>query len=502
MPNMQSLLTPEPSPTVGETEHFDLVVIGAGPAGEKGAAQAAYFGKTVCIIERAPKPGGAAVNTGTIPSKTLRETALYFSGLRQRGLYGVEYHVKRDITIADFMFRERSVVETEWELISENLERHHITTVQGAATFVDAHTVDVERFRKTPRRIHGDVMLIATGSVPLRPDVLPFDDMVVVDSDTILRLPVIPRRMVVVGGGVIGCEYACIFAALGVIVTLVNARDRLLVQLDGEASEALRTEMTRRLGIVVHDGCEVQSVTVDHSIEPGLATVVLTNGTVCTAEAVLGSVGRSGATDGLALDVAGVKTNTRGYVQVDEHYQTSVPHIYAAGDVIGFPALASTSMEQARVAMCQAFELKYKSRVSPVLPYAVYTIPEVAMVGESEESARHKGINYEIGKASFRLNPRGQILGDVEGFVKLVFRPDDQRLIGAHVVGEGASELIHLPMACMMYDGTIDFFIQAVFNYPTLGDAFKYAAYDGLQRLARRNGRSPGLPHVTSEARS
>jgi NAD(P) transhydrogenase len=478
-----------------EPDHFDLIVIGAGPAGEKGAAQAAYFGKRVCVIERAPKPGGAAVNTGTIPSKTLRETALYFSGLRQRGLYGVEYSVKRDITIADFMYRERAVVETEWELISQNLERHRVVTYQGAARFIDAHTVEVSRYREEPRRITGNVILIATGSVPVRPAMFPFDEEVVVDSDSILRLSHIPRRMVVVGGGVIGCEYACIFAALGVRVTLVNSRDRLLAQLDSEVSDALRNEITRRLGIVVHDGVDVASVTVTEGLEHGgLAQVVLTNGTVITAECVLCSVGRSGATADLNLAAAGVKTNSRGYVIVNDRYQTSAKNVFAAGDVIGFPALASTSMEQARVAMCHAFELKYKQRVSAVLPYAVYTIPEVAMVGETEESAEQKGINYEIGRSSFRLNPRGQIIGETDGFVKLIFRPEDQRVIGASVVGEGASELIHLPMSCMMFEGTIDFFIQAVFNYPTLGDAFKYAAYDGLQRLAKRAGRSPGLP--------
>ena len=480
-----------------QPDHFDLIVIGAGPAGEKGAAQAAYFGKRVCIIERAPKPGGAAVNTGTIPSKTLRETALYFSGLRQRGLYGVEYTVKRDITIADFMFRERAVVETEWELISQNLERHHVTVLQGAARFLDSHTIEISRFRESARRITGGMILVATGTVPLRPESFPFDEEIVVDSDSILRLQQIPRRLVVVGGGVIGCEYACIFAALGVRVTLINSRDRLLAQLDAEVSDVLRNEMTRRLGIAVHDGADVASITVDHTVEHGgLATVTLTNDTVITADCVMCSVGRSGATADLGLEKAGVKTNSRGYILVDDHYKTSMSHIYAAGDVIGFPALASTSMEQARVAMCHAFELKYKQRVSAVLPYAVYTIPEVAMVGETEETARQKGLNYEIGRSAFRLNPRGQIIGDTDGFVKLIFRPEDQRLIGASVVGEGASELIHLPMACMMFDGTIDFFIQGVFNYPTLGDTFKYAAYDGLQRMARRAGRSPGLPSV------
>ena len=476
-----------------DIEHFDLVVIGSGPAGEKGAAQAAYFGKRVCIIERSPKPGGAAVNTGTIPSKTLRETALYFSNLRQRGLYGVEYSVKHDITIADFMFRERVVVETLWDLIEENLDKHRVTRVQGSAHFIDEHTVEVLRFKQEPRRITSEVFLIATGSGPIRPHEIPFDEMVVVDSDALLRVPAIPSTMIVVGGGVIGCEYACIFAALGVRVTIINQRERLLAQLDGEVSEALRTLMTRRLGISVHANTEVLSI----GLEDRVAAVSLNDGTTLYADLVLYSVGRVGCTTDLGLDAVGVKTNSRGYIIVDDRFQTSVPHVYAAGDVIGFPALASTSMEQARVAMCHAFELKYKERVSPVLPYGVYTIPEISMVGETEESARAKGLDYEIGKSSFRLNPRGQIIGDVEGFVKLIFRPDDQRLLGVSIIGENASELIHIGMAVMSYGGTIDFFIQSVFNYPSLSDAYKYAAYDGLQRLAKRVSKSMGLSVVT-----
>ena len=477
------------------TDHYDLIVIGAGPAGEKGAAQAAYFGKKVCIVERAPKPGGAAVNTGTIPSKTLRETALYFSGLRQRGLYGVDYTVKRDITIADFMFRERTVVEAEWQLIDENLKRHNINVAQGAARFVNPETIELTRFKQQTRTLTADVFLIATGSCPIRPNDVPFDDAVVVDSDSILTLPRIPRRMIVIGGGVIGCEYACMFAALGVRVTLINAKDRLLQQLDAEISDALRQQMTSRLGISVHGNCEVNHITV----ADGIAEVVLSDDTILNADCVLYSTGRIGNTHELNLHAAEVTLNRRGYVEIDEHYRSSSANIYAAGDVIGFPALASTSMEQARVAICHAFDLKYKERVSPVLPYGVYTIPEIAMVGETEESAESKGLNYEIGRASFRLNPRGQILGDTEGFIKLIFRPEDQRLLGVSIIGENAAELIHTGMACMYFGGTIDFFIQAVFNYPTISDAYKYAAYDGLQRLAKRIGKTTGLRTTGSQ---
>lgn len=482
---------------MSETERFDLVVIGAGPAGEKGAAQAAYFGKRVCVVERAPKPGGAAVNTGTIPSKTLRETALYFSGLKQRGLYGVDYHVKNDITVSDFMFRERLVVEAQWGLINKNFERHGITVVQGAARMVEPTTVEVTRFRQEPRRIHGDVVLIATGSRPLRPEDVPFDDTIVVDSDSLLRLQRIPARMVVVGGGVIGCEYASIFAALGVKVTIVNQRERILMQLDGEVSEVLRAELTRRLGINVVVNAEVAKIDVAGDI----GRVTLTDGTLLHGECILYCTGRVGNTSDLDLRVAGVQTNARGFIQTDEYFRASTEPVYAAGDVVGFPALASTAMEQARVAMCHAFDLRYKQRVSPVLPYGVWTIPEVAMVGETEETARGKELSYEIGKAHFSQNPRGLIVGD-EGFVKLIFEVSDQRLLGAAVVGESACELIHIAASVMSVEGTIDYFIQSVFNYPALSDAYKYAAYDGLQRLSKRLSRRQGLAATPTASRA
>lgn len=475
-------------------DHFDLLVIGSGPAGEKGAAQAAYFGKKVCLVERAPKPGGSSVNTGGLPSKTLRETALYFSGLRQRGLYGVEYHVKPDITIGDFMFRERAVVESAWALIDENIHRHGIVTVQGSARLVDPHTVEVTRYREAPRRISAEVILLATGSHPLRPPGIPFDGETVVDSESLLSLPAIPARLAVIGGGVIGCEYASIFGALGVHVTLINSSERLLTQFDPDVSEALQADLTRRLGVQIVRNASVTSVSVEASDRQKVAVVTFADGNTLVADCVLYSVGRHGNTESLGLAEAGVRTNDRGFVLVDEHYRSTVANIFAAGDVVGFPALASTSMEQARVAMCHAFELKYKQRISPVLPYGVWTIPEVAMVGETEEGARTLHISYETGRASFRTNMRGQITNDVEGFVKLIFRRDDQALLGCAIVGEGACELIHLAAAVISFGGTIDYFIQAVFNFPTLSDVFKYAAYDGLQRLARRNSQAPGLP--------
>lgn len=477
-------------------EHFDLVVIGSGPGGEKGAAQAAYFGKRVCLIERAPKPGGAAVNTGTIPSKTLRETALYFSGLRQRGLYGVDLRVKQNITIGDFMHRERAVIESEWALIAENIEKHGIATIQGAARLIDACTVEITRYGLEPRRVTGDIILIATGSSPMPPVGYAIDGEVVVDSDSLLALQRIPPSMIVVGGGVIGCEYACIFAALGVRVTIVNARARLLAHLENEVSDALCQSMTAKLGISVHGDTAV----LDVKVENGRAQVALSDGITLNADAVLVSTGRVGNSTQLGLGAVGVRCNDRGFIQVDSHYRTAVPTIYAAGDVIGFPALASASMEQARVAVCHAFDLKYKSAVSAVLPYGVWTIPEIATVGESEDALHARGVPYEIGRSSFRTNPRGQILGDTDGFVKIVFHREDQRVLGVTIVGETACELIHIGMTVIAFGGTLDYFIQAAFNFPSLADAYKYAAYDGLQRLQQRHARMPGLPSVAREA--
>jgi NAD(P) transhydrogenase len=459
-------------------ETFDLVVIGSGPAGEKGAAQAAYFGKRVAVVEKEPHVGGAAINTGTVPSKTLRETALYFSGLRQRGLYGVDYQVKQDITVQDFMFRKDEVVRAQRSLIERNLERHHVTLMRGDASFADPQTVRV-RGADGERLLHAPVFLIATGSSPHWPTGVPQDHRLF-DSDSILAMEALPRSMVVVGAGVIGCEYATMFRALGIAVTLVCGQDRLLPFLDREVSERLQMQVQLLgLEVVLNDAMS--------EVQPGAHDVELRlkGGAALAAEAVLFATGRIGATASLGLDRAGLSAGPRGHLTVNEHYQTAVPHIYAAGDVIGFPALAATSMEQARVAMCHAFELKGKSRVSPVLPMAVYTIPEIATVGETEESCASKGIDYAVGRAYYDANSRGQIIGDPSGLVKLVFEKATRRVLGVHVLGEMASELVHVGGACLHFGGTLDDFIAQVFNYPTLGETYKYAAYDGLGNLAR-----------------
>ncbi len=463
-------------------ERYDLVVIGSGPAGEKGAAQAAYFGKRVAIVEKTFQVGGAGINTGTVPSKTLRESALYFSGLGQRGLYGVDYTIKQDLTVRDFMYREQEVVKALREVVRQNIERHRIDLIQGAARFEDPHTIAVEPTDADfVRRIQGDVVLIATGSAPTQPKNIPFEDERVYDSDEILQMRHLPRTLVVVGAGVIGCEYTTIFAALGIHVTLVDGRDRLLAFLDAETADRLRMQM-ELLGVDVRLRDGVTRV----DARPDVVNLDLKSGDRLAVDAVLFAAGRVGNTRGLALEKAGVDVNDRGLIPVNEHYQTAVAHVYAAGDVIGFPALAATSMEQARVAMCHAFDLKYKTRVAPIFPLAVYTIPEVAMVGETEESCREKGIDHCVGRAAYRTNARGQITGDLNGQVKLVFRYPDKTLLGVHVIGESASELVHVGLMVLLAGGTIDTFINAVFNYPTLGDAYKYAAYDGLGAVQRR----------------
>jgi NAD(P) transhydrogenase len=456
---------------------YDLIVIGSGPAGEKGAAQAAYFGKRVALIEREPVVGGACVNTGTIPSKTLRESALHLSGFRRHYGEAVQASVRPDVSVRDFMHRTQVVIEKEWERIERNLRNHKIDRFAGTATFRSPTQIAIgEQLLETK------VVLIATGSSPFRPAHVPFDDAAICDSDTILQIDRIPATLAVVGAGVIGCEYASIFAALGVEVHLVDGRTSLLPHVDGEIVRVLLGELQNRLGVVMHLGCDVDTIVRSDAH----VTLTLKDGTAIDAEKVLYAAGRSSNTAQLDLAAAGVATGNRGLIAVDEHYRTNVPNIYAAGDVIGFPALASTSMEQARVAMVHAFDLKYKTRVAPTLPYAIYTIPELATIGATEEDCRNRGIEFAVGRAFYRQNARGQIIGDTKGLLKLVFDRESLRLLGVHIVGENASELLHTGMMAMQFGGTITAFIDSVFNFPTLGEAYKYAAYDGLGNLARK----------------
>jgi len=459
---------------LASNDSFDLIVIGCGPAGEKAGAQAAYFGKSVAVIERAPNPGGSCINTGTVPSKTLRESALYFSGLGQRGLYGIDYSLKENLTVHDFMHHEREVVEMERKRILKNLELHKIEYIQGQATFEDAHTVLVGG-----RKLRGEIILISTGSKPNRPAEISFDDVHTFDSDTFLQMDRIPKSLSVIGGGVIGCEYASIFMALGVKVTLVDGRDRLLPFLDAEISDRLRDRL-KELGMSFW--FNERPVKVENSATG--AKLTMKSGKVLETEAALFAAGRRAAVDGLALEKAGLAVNDRGYIAVDENYRTAMPNIYAGGDVIGFPALASTSMEQGRVAVCHAFGFQYKQRVASMLPMGIYTIPEISAAGETEDSCKEKKIDHCVGRAHYDNNARGHICGDTSGLLKIIFSPTDKKLLGLSIIGESATELVHIGMMVLDNGLTINEFIDQVFNYPTLSEMYKYAAYDGLGNLS------------------
>jgi len=461
------------------TENYDLIVIGAGPAGEKGASKAAQYGKRVALIEREPHLGGAGINTGTIPSKTLRESALYFSGLRQRGLYGIDYSLKENLTIKDFMFRERIVVEKEREMIVNHVKRHHITSIHGEASLKDRYTVRIKT-PKSEKEITGEIILIATGSSPHHPPEIPFDEELIFDSDSILHMRRIPKTMAVVGGGVIGTEYASIFTALGIQVTLIEPRGRIVSFVDSEIARRLTNQLLQ-LGLTFLFNDSMVAIE-SHSRHVRLT---LEKGGQKEFDVALIAAGRQSNVQGLGLEGVGVKLGERGLILVDENFRTDVPNIYAVGDVIGFPALASTSMEQARAAVVEAFDLKYKEKLAPFVPLAVYAIPEVSMIGLTEDDCQAKNIPYLIGRAYYEENARGQIIGDMSGMIKLVFSPKDKKLLGAHIIGEQASELIHIATHVMLAGGPIDAFIDAVYNYPTLSDSYQYAAYDGLANHAK-----------------
>lgn len=462
-------------------DRFDLVIIGTGPAGEKAAAQAGYFGKRVAIVERAPEPGGAGVHTGTLPSKTLRETALYLSGHQSRALYGVAVELDRSAELEHLMARKNAIAESESKRIRANLARHEVTYVRGLARVTDSNTVRVEGPEGT-RSIAGDFILVATGSRPFRPKDIDFEDDRIHDSDEVLGIGRLPDRLVILGAGVIGCEYACMFAALGTKVMLVDTRDRILPFLDHEIIDRLTGSM-QKLGVELHQNVKWSNVVREGEI----VRVSLSDGSTLTADQLLFAAGRMGNTDGLGLSEVGVKVDSRGYVSVDESYATSVPSIYAAGDVIGFPALASVSMEQGRVAMCHAFGFDYKRRVSRMMPYGIYTIPETSAVGESEETCSEKGLDAVVGRAFYESNARGKITGDTEGMTKLVVCAKTRKLLGVHVIGENATELVHVGQTVLHLEGSVDLFIDMVFNFPTLAETFKYAAYDCLGALARRS---------------
>jgi len=459
-------------------DEFDLVVIGSGPAGEKGAAQAAYFGKRVAIVEARPSPGGAAVHTGTLPSKTLRETALYLSGHRARQLYGVAVELAPDATVSRLIARKNAIADAASAAMRANLQRHGVEYVEGWARFADHQTVVVDTV-DGPRQLRAQVVLIATGSRPYQPADIDFEDTAIFDSDEILTIDRIPTSLAILGGGVIGCEYACMFAALGVEVTLVDTRDEILPFLDVEIVGRLRDAMAR-MGIQIRLGTRWSRV----ARQGDTIVTELSDGSALSTEYVLFAAGRVGNTDRLALDKVGIVPNARGCIPVDPSYQTSVPGIIAAGDVIGFPALASVGMEQARVAVCRAFDFSYKQSVAEIMPYGIYTIPEVSAVGETEQSAREKGLDVVVGRALYENNARGQITGDLDGITKLVVERGSRRVVGVHVIGERATELVHVGQVALHCGAPVDLFIEMVFNYPTLAESYKYAAYECLAALA------------------
>lgn len=456
---------------------YDLVTIGSGPAGEKGAAQAAYFGHKVAVVDRNPRPGGAPVNSGGIPTKTLREAATYLTGFRQREIYGVGISLEPDVLLDRLRTRATDVQEKVGAAVRANLERHDIEFVVGEAT-LDEGGVRVTDDSGGERLLEAKVVLVASGSRPWHPDWIPFDDPDVHDSDTILDLDRIPGSMVVIGGGPVGVEYASIFTALGVSVTVIDMADRLVPFLDAEISDVLRGHM-EEAGVRMILG---RSGTV-HRNEERLQ-VTIGEEAALNPDIVLFAAGRIGNTEVLGVAEAGVACDERGRVIVDEEYRTSAPGIYAAGDVIGPPALASVSTEQGRVAICHAFGIPFKETVDPLPPYGVYSIPEVGMVGMTEEAARDAGLEVEVGRSWFADNPRSAIAGTQQGLIKLVFDRKDRRLLGTHIVGEEATELIHQAQAVIHNSGTIDYFIDSTYNVPTRSEVFKYAAYDGLQQLA------------------
>jgi NAD(P) transhydrogenase len=464
----------------GATASYDLVILGAGPAGEKAAAQAAYFRKKVLVIEAEPEPGGAAVHTGTLPSKTLRETALYLSGYHARELYGVAVELDPKATLQHLMSRKQVIASAESRSFRQNFERHHVEYARGHGRFVDPHTVAIAS-PEGERRVTAEFILIATGSKPHRPPDMDFADPAIHDSDEILTIDALPASLIVLGGGVIGCEYACMFAALGVKVTLVDARPEILPFLDLEIVGRLRSAM-QRLGIEL-----VQNQRWKGARRVADAIVVeLGDGRTLSAQTMLFAAGRTGRSTELGLEHAGIKADSRGYIPVDAQFRTNVPHVLAAGDIIGFPALASVSMEQGRVAVCHAFGFTYKQSIATAMPYGIYTIPEVSSFGETEESCKEKGIDYVIGRALFADNPRGKITGDLEGVTKLVVDASTRKVLGVHVIGERASELVHIGQVAISLGATVDLFIDMVFNYPTLADSYKYAAYHCLGALAAR----------------
>ena len=459
---------------------YDLIVIGSGPSGQRAAVAAAKMKKRVAVVEARSMVGGVCVNTGTIPSKTMREAVLHLSGYNYRSVYGMSYRVKEKITMADLAFRVQAVIKSEVDVTEAQLSRNGIDVIHGIASFVDPHKVHVDG-PQTDTTLEAERIIIAVGTRPAAAPNVPINGRTIVNSDQILDMEILPRSLIVVGGGVIGVEYACMFAVLGVRVTLIEKRDRLLEFADREMIEALSYHL-RDSRMILRLGEEVASVE-----ELFLGTVVanLESKKRVSGDALLFAVGRQGNIDSLNLAAAGLEADSRGRIAVDENYQTKVEHIYAVGDVVGFPALASVSMEQGRIASARAFDDKEATSNPSFYPYGIYTIPEISFIGKTEEQLTAEDVPYEVGLAYYRETARGQIRGDTTGRLKLIFHRDTLKILGIHIIGEEASELVHIGQAVMVLGGTVEYFIDTVFNYPTLAECYKVAAFNGLGRLHR-----------------
>ncbi len=456
-----------------------MIVLGSGPAGQRAAIQSAKSGKRVAVVEQRDVVGGACVNTGTIPSKTMREAVMHFSGYNYQNIYGVNYRVKEKITMADLIFRVQHVIKTEIDVSHAQLSRNGVETLWGKASFVDPHTVRVENPRVSAD-YRAETIVIATGTKPAISDKVPFNGRNILNSDQVLDLKDVPKTFIVVGGGVIGVEYTCMFAALGVRVILIERRPRLLEFADGEIVEALCYHLRdRRVTLRLNE--EVASV---EDLDNGQVVANLNSNKKIVGDALLYAVGRQGNVDDLNLAAAGLDADERGRISVDQDYRTKVPHIFAAGDVIGFPSLASVSREQGRIAAARAYNLPVHSNPA-TYPYGIYTIPEISFIGKTEEALTDADVPYEVGVAYYREIARGQIRGDTTGRLKLIFHRETREIRGIHIIGEGASELLHIGQAVMVLKGTIDYFVDTVFNYPTLAECYKAAAFNGLNRLGK-----------------
>lgn len=457
---------------------FDLVVIGSGPAGQKASIAATKLGKRVAIVEKTDMVGGTCISQGTIPSKTLREAVLYLAGTSQREIYGASYRVKDKITMADLMLRTGHVIRNEIQVVRNQLQRNDVEVAIGSASFIDAHRIMVTG-RDTMRVLETDKVIIACGTYPAQPPGVEFNGKNVLNSDDLLKIRDLPKTMTVVGAGVIGTEYATMFQVLGVRVTLVDGRDRPLDYVDDEIEDVLMYHM-RDEGIIMRFGEQITNIA---STPEGRVHLDTHTGKQLTSDCVLFAAGRQGNTSTLNLEAAGLTCDERGRIKVDDHYRTCVENIYAVGDVIGFPSLASTSMEQGRMAANHAFGNPMTGHTQSQLPYGIYTVPEISMVGPTEQELTEQKVPFETGRARYRELARGQIIGDSRGILKIIFHRETRKLLAVHILGEGATELIHIGQAVMAHNGSVEYFRDAVFNYPTLAEAYKVAAHNGLNKL-------------------